>query len=474
MGDPRWAGAAYDELEQTVTTEHSAEVVPPPVAASPDDVDAETDSIPVLMGPPATRVVVPPPPPLSRALKEPVPNFPPRDESAPLSREIPRIGPLSREIPRVGPLSRETPRVGPLSREIPRVAASRPVPPVAPVSRETARVATSGSRAVPRLAGEQPRAARELVSEPGMMRRRHAHRGWQATVRRLSFGALSPTPGASERAEIGEMNLVRSQFSGPKTVVVANPKGGSAKTVTALGLAATFGDIRGGNVLAWDNNETLGTLGLRVPAVQNPATAVDLLQQIDRFEHRAARRGDLAGLVRPQETNFHVLASDEDPRRMSLIDAVAFGRLHEVLTRYYEVLIVDTGNNPRSPNFLGAVGVADSLVIPMAWSADQVLQAARLVDQLHQMGRSDLVSRAITVVSGPWGTQTTRTDVATWREWFSQTAAVIEIPTDRHLAGGGPLDREQLARSTRRAYLAAAAAVAAQFAATSQFGARKD
>jgi MinD-like ATPase involved in chromosome partitioning or flagellar assembly len=250
-------------------------------------------------------------------------------------------------------------------------------------------------------------------------------------------------------------------------VVVANPKGAAGKTPTTIGLAGTFGELRGGNVLAWDNNETLGTLGLRVPGVQCPATAVDLLEQIDTFEQRAARRGDLAQLVRGQDAgNFHVLASDEDPHRMSQIDAPAFCRLHGILDRYYDVLVVDTGNNPRAANFTAAIDVADALVIPIAWSEDKVVTAGRLIDQLCETGHEDLVSRGVIVVTGTPGTQTTDANVRSWRETLAeQVAAVVEIPPDGHLAGGGPIVRDQLDRGTRRAYLAAAAAVAAQFSA---------
>lgn len=312
------------------------------------------------------------------------------------------------------------------------------------------------------------RSSAALSSGAGeQMRRRQAARGWQGMVRRATFGTVTPAPSAAEVAEAADARAVRARFSGPKTVVVANPKGSAAKTPTVVGLAATFGDARGGNVLAWDNNETLGTLGLRVPAVEFPATAVDLLESMDAFERRQARRGDLARLVRPQESgNFHVLAADEDPSRTAQIDADAFGRLHQVLERYYDVLVIDTGNNPRAANFLAALDVADALVIPLGWAEDKVITAGRLIDQLRQLGHGSLVERAITVVSGQPGTQSTPQQIAAWSAWFTeQTSAVVTVPWDRHIAGGGPITYSTLRPVTRRAYLTAAAAVAQQFTA---------
>lgn len=314
------------------------------------------------------------------------------------------------------------------------------------------------------------RSSADLAAGAQRGRTEVAAAGWRAAVRRLTFGAVKPAPGPRELAEAADGDAVRARWTGPKTVVVANPKGGAGKTPTTIGLAATFGDARGGAVLAWDANETLGTLGIRTPAVQFPATAVDLLEQIERFEQRTARRGDLGALVRAQASgNFHVLASDEDPRRMSQIDAAAFRRLHEVLTRYYDVLVIDTGNNPRADNFQAAIEVADALVIPIAWAEDKVITAGRLIDQLRQMGRGDLVRRAVTVVTGPWGAQTTATQMQEWRAWFAeQTADVVQIPTDAHISGGGPMTHGELAPATRRAFLTAAARVGAQFDAVDQ------
>src|SRR5690625_6720386 len=65
-------------------------------------------------------------------------------------------------------------------------------------------------------------------------------------------------------------------------------------------IAATLGVTRGGNVLAWDNNETRGTLGWRgIPSDHN-RTAVDLLQNIDLLRAPEASNADLDPYVRPQ------------------------------------------------------------------------------------------------------------------------------------------------------------------------------
>ena len=57
--------------------------------------------------------------------------------------------------------------------------------------------------------------------------------------------------------------VLRSDLGGPRVIAFANPKGGVHKTTATVLCAATVGSVRGRGVLAWDDNELRGTLGLR-------------------------------------------------------------------------------------------------------------------------------------------------------------------------------------------------------------------
>ena len=81
--------------------------------------------------------------------------------------------------------------------------------------------------------------------------------------------------------------MVRRNFGGLRQVTVVNPKGGAGKTVAILLLAMTFGQKRGGYVLAWDNNETQGTLGMRAQQDFHSRTVRDLLRDLGQFQGRA-------------------------------------------------------------------------------------------------------------------------------------------------------------------------------------------
>ncbi|MDT0165967.1 chromosome partitioning protein, partial [Actinotalea sp. AC32] len=288
-----------------------------------------------------------------------------------------------------------------------------------------------------------------------------AQRGWRGALGRLTGGLVALPPGPAEQRHRTAIARVQRDLDGPKTVVVINPKGGAHKTTATLLVAATFGSYRGGYTLAWDNNETRGTLGWRSQHGRHQSTAVDLLADLPRFDDPSrARVGDLDAYVRSQSAQFDVLASDEDAASAASIDAAAFRALHRTLSRFYRLLVVDTGNNMRASNWQAAIEAADQVVIVSTVREDTSQSAAWAVDALRAAGKEDLVRNAVTVLSDP----ATRRDAALARRLHDHfgrlTRVVIDVPYDAALVGGGPLDVGALSRESREAWLQVTAAVA--------------
>jgi MinD-like ATPase involved in chromosome partitioning or flagellar assembly len=289
-----------------------------------------------------------------------------------------------------------------------------------------------------------------------------AELGWQGVVRKGSFGLISPAPGEGELERRRAIAAVQRSFAGPRTVVVINPKGGAHKTTATMMLAATFGEHRGGYTLAWDNNETRGTLGWRARAAAHHRSAVSLLHDLDRFgDAGSSRIGDLDDYVRAQgSAQFDVLASDEDPNATELVDAEAFDRLHGTLQRFYRLIVVDTGNNMRAPNWLRAVEAADQLVIVTTVREDTAASAAWLVDGLRDKGLERKVDEAVTVLSAMTDAPDPQLARRLRGHFGSLTRAVLEVPHDPALVDGGAISYELLSRATREAWLRVAATVA--------------
>ncbi|MFI7210437.1 chromosome partitioning protein [Micromonospora maritima] len=282
--------------------------------------------------------------------------------------------------------------------------------------------------------------------------------GVRAVVNRMGLVRLAP--GRHEQEVKRDIEMVRRNFGGLRQVTVVNPKGGAGKTVAILLLAMTFGQKRGGYVLAWDNNETQGTLGMRAQQDFHARTVRDMLRDLAQFQGPHGRVGDLSQYVRSQgEGMFDVLASDESATGGEMLTAAAFAEIREVVSRFYKLIFVDTGNNVRAQNWQAAMDATDQLVVTMSARNDSAETAARMLDHLEQSGRQRLVRQAVTVVSMP----PSRKEIdlpAIQAHFAARTRAVLLAPYERLIDTGEPLRYGQLSSATRDAWLKIAASVA--------------
>lgn len=366
-----------------------------------------------------------------------------------------------------------SPAAAAVAEPVPAETAAEPVA-AAPATSATTAVATATvdgplrSGATRREGAQRSPAQRatptvdDLLNSRADRARPRATEGWRGAIRRLTGGAISPRPGKAEQSRLDRERLVQRRLDAPRTIVVLNPKGGAHKTTSTLLLAATFGTQRGGATLAWDNNETRGTLGWRAQHAPHHRTAVDLLDDLDRFT--TPDRASLAALdtyVRTQvDARFDVLASDEDAAASSTIDAAGFDRLHDVLSRYYRLLIVDTGNNMRASNWVAAVAAADQLVIVSTVREDTAASAAWLLDGLREKGFDHKIDEAVTILAAPSAKPDRKLADRLERHFAQVTAEVVHVPFDAALVDGGPIDFDALSPESRDAWLTVAASIA--------------
>jgi MinD-like ATPase involved in chromosome partitioning or flagellar assembly len=306
-----------------------------------------------------------------------------------------------------------------------------------------------------------PRPEDLLVPNQSPVTAEPASWGWRGRVNRASGGLIKPKAGPEEIAARRAIHEIQRGFSRPMTVVVVQPKGGAGKTPTTICLSAAFGAHRGGYVVGWDDNETRGTLAVRV---SNPddqrATVWDLLGDLGAFERFDARVGDLSYYVRPQpDAHFDALVSDDNPGNMAQIGEDEFHRLHKVLQRFYRMIVVDTGNNVRSPNWQAAVNAADLVVVVSTYQRDVGYSGSWVLDHLAQTGREELARNAVTVLTAadPTTDRTVRDQLLS--HFRARTRAVVEIPYDTEIAHGGPIRWSQLADNTRTSWIHAGATV---------------
>lgn len=286
--------------------------------------------------------------------------------------------------------------------------------------------------------------------------------GWRGRVRRWSGGTIKPKMGPKEQAYEADRSAIQKDFDGPRTIAFINPKGGAAKTTGVLAAGYTFGTVRGGGVVAWDNNETRGTLGIRGARSSHRNTTRELLEDLGRFKDvYQSRIGDLGAFVRSQgDAHFDVLASDERPDVTGMIHAEDFKEVHSLLERFYRIILVDTGNNMRAENWLAAAEAADLLVVTSTVREDTGYSGLWMLDALQDAGMQNLKYKCVTVLSDPSAQVDSKLAADLVSVYEQRTRAVYRVPYDPALVAGSVVPYNQLSQNTRMSWLAACAGMA--------------
>ena len=282
-------------------------------------------------------------------------------------------------------------------------------------------------------------------------------RGWR--------GMLGIGPGKKERAERADRDAACQTYGRPVTIVVADPRGGSGKTTTSLLLAGAFGTARGGGVLALENHELRGTMHLRTGAPVGATNIRDLIsaqQDNQGVGESMVRLGDLSGFVRHQVAGqYDVLVSATKSGRS--LKREEFEDVHALVSRFYQMIIVDTANNESAENWRAAIDKADALVVPVKWRNDYSVPAIEMLEELENGGDErvvGLVRRAVVVASHGQGDVDSRCRQHLMPYFAERTRAVIEIDPDPHIAEGNVIQHDQLSPATRRQAERVAAEVA--------------
>ncbi|MCR2764998.1 AAA family ATPase [Microbacterium sp. zg.B48] len=282
---------------------------------------------------------------------------------------------------------------------------------------------------------------------------------WGAVLRRLGI-RVPPSAAARRRADCTA--LVSRHWAGCRTIAVANGKGGVGKTMTTAMLAAVYARNGGGNVLAWDNNDTRGTLGWRTEQGLYDTTIRDLLPGAADLLAPTAGVSDITAFVHHQSSDrYDVLRSN--PELLATDQRIAtaqFDLLMQVAARYYRLVIFDSGNDESAERWLRMIDSSAQLVVPTLAAPESAESAALLLDALHTRDERSaaLADGAVVVITQ--SEPAARSAVHRIVDGFAGRVRAVElIPFDPALKAG-PLRFDTLRPTTRDAWLKAAASAA--------------
>ena len=281
--------------------------------------------------------------------------------------------------------------------------------------------------------------------------------GWRRAAARLGLPvgpSKADIAAAKQAAELRRSATVVRQSTWTRAVgvLVANRKGGVGKTPTSLALGGVLATERGGSVAIVEVSDDPGTLTLR--AEGSPKLGIgELVRDADSI----TSSGQLSGYTAPQTSYARVIGS---ARGRGALDGDGLTRAFRCIDTYYQIRVMDSGNQPTSSAFQASVDAADALVIPLLNSADGVLEAESLLRYLRTLGphgqRLADTSTVVRLVDG----RPENPDVMQHLDALLHAAkpgAILTVPYDPHIADRGEITLSRLAPATRAAFTHVAA-----------------
>jgi MinD-like ATPase involved in chromosome partitioning or flagellar assembly len=253
---------------------------------------------------------------------------------------------------------------------------------------------------------------------------------------------------------------IRRPLPSTHRVAVVSVKGGVGKTTVAACLGSVLAEQRADRVVAVDANPDAGSLSERLTG-QGGMTVRDLYEDIPNLRSvvELTRYARLAG-------RLHVLGSEQEPALGEALGAGEYLEVCELLARFYNVIVTDSGTGLVHAAMEATLATADSLVVVGAPTVDGATKASRTLAFLADNGYRDLAEQALVVLSGH--RYSPDVDQSRIRAHFAaRCRAVLDIPPDPHLATGGRIDLSRCREQTLDAFHLMAAYVADGFGARS-------
>jgi MinD-like ATPase involved in chromosome partitioning or flagellar assembly len=283
--------------------------------------------------------------------------------------------------------------------------------------------------------------------------------GWRGAVFTASGGLLNPGVGPEEHAYRDQVRRIRRPLGSAHQIAITSINGGVGKTTVAACVGLVLAEHRGDRVVALDASQNAGTLADRLTG-DTSRTVRDMLGEIDSLGSLGdvSRFTSLAG-------RLQVIASEQDPAMSEGLTRAEYERVCEVLRRFYNVVITDSGSGLVHSAVGGTLALAHSLVIVGSPTADGASRVNKTLDWLLARGPAQRVADAVLVLTCDRATKHIDT-VRVRRHFEARCRAVVEVPFDPHLATGAQIEMDRVRAATQDAFRAIAAHLADRFDAT--------
>ncbi|GHB84209.1 hypothetical protein GCM10010347_63870 [Streptomyces cirratus] len=294
------------------------------------------------------------------------------------------------------------------------------------------------------------RAGRTLDSrpavDPGLVRAGRKPRHGEPFVSR-AVGALWRTVSSSVAREVAEASRTAELLQQPVTtgrqIAVTSIRGGAGKSTVAALLGTTYAHYRQDPVLFVEADPALGSLPIRLGA-----------------ESLRWTTGDVAGIIEPQMSLLDVtgylvqlrdnawLLPGSQGQIGAMLDTRSYERAMVALRRYFGVTVVDCETLPAEVARV-ALSASQARVLTTPATLDGVASTYAVLQWMQGLPPHVIAGTVVVLTEqAPHSGIDVEEAVGTLR---TTGASVHVLPHDRHLADGGAIRNDLLARSTRAA-----------------------
>lgn len=260
---------------------------------------------------------------------------------------------------------------------------------------------------------------------------------------------------SSAAREVAEITRTAERIQQPVTtgrqIAVTSIRGGAGKTTVAALLGTAYAHYRQDPVLLVEADPALGSLPLRLGAETLRWTTADLA---DIVEPQMSLL-DVTGYLVQLPDNAWLLPGSQG-RIGAMLDTAAYERVMVALRRYFGVTVVDCETLPAEVARV-ALSAAQARVLAAPATLDGITSTYAVLQWMQGLPRHMIAGTVVALTST---TSRPGIDVEEAAEKLRSTGATVHVlPHDRHLAAGGALRTELLARPTRLAATRLAAEV---------------
>ncbi|WP_426569518.1 MinD/ParA family ATP-binding protein [Streptomyces canus] len=267
--------------------------------------------------------------------------------------------------------------------------------------------------------------------------------------------AVRRTVSSSAAREVAETTATAEVLQRPVTtgrqIAVTSIRGGSGKTTVAALLGTAYAHYRQDPVLIVEADPALGSLPLRLGAESLRWTTGDLAT----FVEPQMSLLDVTGYLVQLPENAWLLPGSQG-QVGAMLDTKGYERVMVSLRRYFGVTVVDCETLPAEVART-ALSAAQARVLTVNATLEGIASTRSVLEWMRGLPRDITTS---TVVALTETAPHPGLDLDKAAEQLRSTGASVRVlPYDRHLAAGGAIRTDLLARATRQAVTRLAAEV---------------